>query len=96
MSDASEVRLLLNSLADRQLCLNVEGVEHHRALGVVSGETFQALDKVLAFAEELREQGYTPVSSSDRYASFEERTIKAEQRRVAELLEHTIRKALES
>lgn len=94
MSEMSEARLLLNELADRQVVVRVEETEYRRALGIVSGETFRALDEVLTFAEQLREEGYAPPSSTDRYATFEERTVKTEQRRVAELLEHKIRHAL--
>jgi hypothetical protein len=94
--EINENRVLLGEYADRLVGVTVNGTEHRRALGVLGGEVFRALEDVITFAEELRAQGYSPVESADRYASFEERVVKAEQRRVAEQLEHVIRKALES
>jgi hypothetical protein len=94
--EINENRVLLDKYAGRLIGVTVNGMEYRRALGVLGGEVFKALEDVITFAEELRSQGYSPVESADRYASFEERTVKAEQRRVAELLEHTICKALES
>lgn len=91
----SETRDKLDDLAGEQFCVYIDGREYRRTLSQLAEKVVGALSEALTFAEELREQGYTPVESVDRYASFEERVVKAEQRRVAELLEHKIRKALE-
>lgn len=94
--EINENRVLLAEQADRLVVVNVNGTEYRRALGVLGGEVFRALEDVITFAEELRALGYAPLASADPYGTIAERSIKAEQRRVAELLEHTIRKALES
>jgi methylaspartate ammonia-lyase len=93
--EINENRVLLGEYANRLVGVTVNGTEYRRALGILGGEVFRALEDVITFAEELRALGYAPLTSADSYGTIAERSIKSEQRRVAELLEHTIRKALE-
>lgn len=64
--------------------------------GEVGGKAFMAAQTALTVAEELRAEADQPISTFDRYASLEERTIKQAQREAADRIEAAVLKAITS